>query len=101
MGNTTEKTASKITADHEVIRKWAEERGGVPSKVKGTGVEGVAPIIRFDFPQAGPSANLESLGWEDFFKIFEDRKLAFLYQEMTKKGETSRFNKFVSRECLE
>lgn len=30
------------------------------------------------------------------FEIFEDRKLAFLYQDRTSGGE-SRFNKFISR----
>ena len=25
-----------VTTDHEKIRKWAEERGGKPSTVKGT-----------------------------------------------------------------
>ena len=36
--------------------------------------------------------------WDAFFGTFEDRRLAFLYQEETKDGERSRFNKFISRD---
>lgn len=90
---------SKITADHQVVRKWAEERGGVPSVVKGTGGK-EGGILRFDFPPVGTKPNLEKISWEDFFKIFENKNLALLYQEKTRTGEQSRFNKFVSRACL-
>jgi len=92
-------TESKITADHEVIRKWVEERGGRPAVVKGTGGR-EGGILRLDFPPVGTKPNLEEISWEDFFKIFENKKLAFLYQERTATGELSRFNKFVSRSCL-
>ena len=36
-------------------------------------------------------------GWDTFFEIFDDSELEFLYQEKTKDGGTSRFNKFVSK----
>jgi hypothetical protein len=99
MGNKEDQTASKITADHDEIKGWAQERGGVPSMVKGTGEEG-GGILRFDFPPTGTKPNLQEISWEEFFRIFDDKGLAFLYQEKTKEGEISRFNKFVSRECL-
>lgn len=35
--------------------------------------------------------------WDEFFKIFDDNELAFLYQDKTKEGEVSRFSKFVER----
>ncbi|RJR24331.1 hypothetical protein C4578_03020 [Candidatus Microgenomates bacterium] len=91
-----EESESKITADHETIRKWAEQRGGIPSMVKGTGEEN-GGILRFDFPPLGTKENLEHISWEEFFKIFENKNLALLYQEKTREGEESRFNKFVAR----
>lgn len=91
-----DESESKISTDHETVRKWAEQRGGVPSMVKGTGEKGVG-IIRFDFPPLGTKENLEHISWEEFFKIFESKDLALLYQEKTKEGEESRFNKFVGR----
>jgi hypothetical protein len=80
------------TTDHETIRKWAEDRGGNPAKVD-TGGEG--GILRIDFGE--PEESLEQISWEEFFKIFDDNDLAFLYQEETGGGGTSRFNKFVER----
>jgi hypothetical protein len=94
-----EQNVSQITADHEVIRRWVEDRGGVPSVVKGTGTEG-GGILRIDFPPIGTKPNLEHITWEEFFKIFDGKNLALLYQEKTTTGEVSRFNKFVSRACL-
>ena len=45
-----------------------------------------------------PDDKLEDISWDDFFKTFDDRKLAFLHQDKTKDGSTSRFFKFVHRE---
>lgn len=84
-------TAAKTTRDHDTIRNWATARGGRPSKVTdGTGEGG---ILRFDFGE--PEDQLEEIGWDEFFSIFDDRGLEFLYQDMTASGEESRFNKFV------
>jgi hypothetical protein len=40
---------------------------------------------------------LEEIGWDRFFEIFDQNKLAFLYQDKTEEGATSRFNKLVNR----
>ncbi|EAQ02255.1 hypothetical protein OB2597_19271 [Pseudooceanicola batsensis HTCC2597] len=80
------------TTDHDVIRKWVEARGGTPARVRDTGEGGV---LRIDFEPKDES--LEPINWEDFFSIFEQRDLAFLHQDMTEDGQTSRFNKFVDR----
>lgn len=82
---------AKTTTDHDEIRRWAEERGGRPSIVR---TDGEGGILRIDFQE--PDENLEEISWEDFFRIFEDRKLAFLYQEDIS-GHKSRFNKLVDR----
>ena len=34
--------------DHDEIRQWAEERGGTPSCVRGTGGEGDIGMLRYD-----------------------------------------------------
>lgn len=80
------------STDHESIRSWVEERGGTPAKVEGTEPGG---ILRIDFGE--PDENLQPIEWEEFFDIFEDRKLAFLHQDRTEDGKISRFNKFVER----
>ena len=40
---------------------------------------------------------LEEVDWNRFFKVFDERGLAFLYQDRTSDGKISRFNKFVRR----
>lgn len=80
------------TIDHKEIREWIERRGGHPARVRGAKEGGV---LRVDFGK--PEDSLEGIEWDDFFSIFDDNKLAFLFQEETEAGRTSRFNKFVSR----
>jgi hypothetical protein len=85
---------SRTTTDHDEIRSWAEARGGRPARVADTGDEG--GILRIDFRE--PDEGLEEIDWDTFFGVFEDRRLAFLFQDETAGGETSRFNRFVSRD---
>lgn len=80
------------TTDHDTIRAWIEARKGRPSKVAGNGKNG---ILRIDFREK--DEDLTEIDWEDFFRIFEESNLAFLFQEETASGEKSRFNKFIER----
>ena len=87
---------SKTTTDHDTIRNWAEERGGRPATVAGTESGGEdAGILRIDFQD--PDDKLEEIAWDEWFRKFDEEKLAFLYQDETKDGSTSRFFKLVSR----
>jgi hypothetical protein len=93
----THSGTSKTTTDHDTIRKWAEERGGSPATVKGTGSDDEAGVLRIDFPGYSGEDRLEHISWDEFFEKFDDKKLAFLYQDETKDGEESRFFKLVNR----
>lgn len=69
--------SNKTTTDHDVIRRWAEERGGKPAKVSGT------EDIRIEFPDF-PGEEVEALeviSWEEFFDRFEEENLVFMYRE--------------------
>jgi hypothetical protein len=86
---------SETTTDHNVIKKWAEERDGRPATVRATEENGHAGVLRIDF---GPEEErLEVIEWDEFFRKFDQSDLAFLYQDRTKDGKLSRFHKFVRR----
>ncbi len=87
---------SKATKSHEIIREWARERGGHPTVVKGTENIDHGGLLRFDFGE--PEESLERISWEQFFAIFEEKNLTFLYQETTADGQQSRFFKFIDDE---
>jgi hypothetical protein len=84
---------AKRTENHDEIRRWAEARKAKPAMAEGT------EILRFDFEEADESGDeaLQEVSWEEFFEVFDDRGLEFLYQERTQGGKLSRFNKFVTR----
>jgi hypothetical protein len=90
-------SAARPLTDHEEIRNWAEDRGGKPSCVRGTGGESDVGMIRIDFPGYSGEGSLEEISWDEWFDKFDERNLALLVQDETAAGETSNFNKLVSR----
>jgi hypothetical protein len=78
------------TRDTDVIRRWAEARGGQPATVGRR--DGSRPrTLRFDFSSNGSSSRLEPVEWEEWLGTFRDRDLVFLYQEKRRDGSDSNF----------
>ncbi len=73
-----------------------EDRGGRPATVRGA--QGAraseAGVLRIDFPGDGDD-RLQAISWEEFFRKFDGKRLAFLYQDTTRAGEQGRFFKLV------
>jgi len=76
----------KCTLDHSVIRRWAEERKGKPCR-----------FLHIYFPGYGARGAFARVSWDSFFAEFEDRKLAFMYQELSTSGKPSAFYRLVRR----
>ena len=93
MNSTVQGSDAQQTTDHDIIRKWAEDRGGRPATVKATEEDGHAGILRIDFDP--PDEGLERIEWNQFFEKFDEAGIAFLHQDRTKDGKLSRFHKFV------
>jgi len=88
---------AKTTIDHATIQKWVEQRGGHPAHVKASGSSADPGVLRIDFPGFSGEGKLEQLGWDQFFESFDRNELTFIYQDRTRGGKESRFNKLVSR----
>lgn len=88
---------SKTTRDHDEIRRWAEERGAVPSEVASTERSDEPGILRFQFRGAPNRKDdkLKEISWDAFFEKFDENNLELLYQEETAEGQTSNFNKLI------
>lgn len=93
--------SSKTTTDHDEIRRWAEARKATPACVKGTGSKKDAGMIRLDFPDYSGADSLEPISWDEWFKAFDDNKLALVYQDTTADGAKSNFNKLIGRDTAE
>ncbi|MDQ3870591.1 MAG: hypothetical protein M3301_03110 [Chloroflexota bacterium] len=93
----TEAETSKTTTDHDEIRRWSEDRGGTPAIVRDTRDDDGGGVLRIDFPGGAGTESLEHTSWEEWFRVFEDRTLAFLYQDEKAGGEGSTFFKLVRR----
>ena len=91
------KHQATTTTDHNEIQHWIEARRGVPSVVRATHQREGSGLLRVDFPEKEPDEGLEAVSWDEFFKIFEGKDLAFLYQDQTSHGDPSRVCKFITR----
>ncbi len=97
MAQTSKRSASRTT-DHTFIQRWVEQRGGTPACVRGTGGKNDVGMIRIDFPGWSGEESLQPIGWDEWFRQFDDNDLAFLYRDMRHSdGELDRFNKLVHR----
>jgi hypothetical protein len=87
---------SATTTDHERIRRWVEARDGTPAAVRATESGDDPGVLRIRFRDESAD-DLDAIDWDQFFEKFEESELAFLYQDQTADGGTSRFHKFVKR----
>lgn len=91
--------SSQTTTNLDEIKKWAEARGGKPSVVKATENDGKgAGVLRINFPGYSGEDSLEEISWDEWYKTFKEKNLAFLYQEETAGGKESRFFKLVAND---
>ena len=84
--------SSAQTTDHDKIKQWTEDHGGVPTVIDN---DGKTKVLRIHFPDASDNDDkFDEVEWDEFFDIFEDSKLSFLHST----DSDSTFNKFVSRD---
>ncbi len=62
------------TIKHDVVRAWADARGGEPARVRGTTD---ALKIRIGAAETG----YESFAWKDWLAVFDEKELAFVYED--------------------
>jgi len=65
--------------------------------VKGTGGGEDIGMLRIDMPGYSGQDSLQHIDWCEWFDKFDERNLAFLYQDKTAGGKKSNFNKLIDR----
>ncbi|WP_203579173.1 hypothetical protein [Microbacterium hibisci] len=89
----TDAAPHTATADHEVIRAWAEDRHASPATVEGTEHDGRVGELRLDFDFGNDLEELRTITWDEWFAAFDERGLEFVFQE-TDRADGSRSNDF-------
>lgn len=86
-----------ITTNHNEIRKWVEEHGGIPACTKdNVALSENRGILRIMFSGEKNKEELIELKWSEFFNLFDQAHLAFLYEDNIADGIKSNFYKFIS-----
>lgn len=96
VGDSTENGRIETTTDHETIRRWIEERGSTAARV----IEpaGDDPGSLAVVPEGTDDESVEEITWEEFFRIFEEENLAFVYQTTRDDPNERWFCRFIDRE---
>nr|WP_320069535.1 hypothetical protein [Micromonospora sp. RTGN7] len=82
---------SLVTTDHDVIRRWARERGARPATIAGTERDGRAGVLTFNLPGYRESSRIREITWDEWFRTFDTRRLNLIYQEQLRNGRQSNF----------
>ncbi|MFP5439073.1 MAG: hypothetical protein ACLGH8_14935 [Bacteroidia bacterium] len=89
-----EHLGSGATISHDTIRNWAKARGGKPAVLKDINGN---PSDHLHINFLGFAEGDVPISWEEFFAIFDQNDLEFIYCEQTSEGMESRFSKFIKR----
>ncbi len=87
---------SLVTTHHDVIRTWAESRGGRPATAEGTEHGDHLGVLRISFGDL--PENLREVSWAEWFETFDARRLNFIYQDEKKDGSQSTFHRLENPE---
>lgn len=97
----------KTTTSHTVIRAWAESHGGKPALIVDPNKLDTEVGLRLNFPGKQDEALLsrahhnKDVSWDEFFRVFEQQKLAFEY--LPEPGDTDLVDsyRFLKREAVD
>lgn len=88
------------TINHNEIKNWAEERKGTPASLKEPSAEASNLILRILFDHEKNVDQVKNISWEQFFKLFEQHQLAFVYKHENFGGKNSNAHRFVFRDDI-
>src|ERR1043165_2031180 len=70
--------SAKAITDHDEIRRWVEQRGGHPARVKSTGQGKDPGVLRIDYPGYSGEGTLERMPGAECFEWFTRGQRALL-----------------------
>ncbi|WP_319460388.1 hypothetical protein [Micromonospora sp. RTP1Z1] len=82
---------SLVTANHEVIQRWAGARNAKPATIAGTERDGRPGVLTFNIPGYRESSRIREITWDDWFRTFDLRGLNLIHQEQMRDGRQSNF----------
>ena len=96
----------KATTNHNEIKRWIVNHGGSPAIFDDPQAKADLPSIHVDFPGDRDAEYMQEavvitkVSWEEFFKKFEEKKLAFIYEPDDKIEDITLAFKFVKRDRI-
>jgi len=83
------------TTDHFIIQDWAEYRYGHPARIKNFEDVFYHGGLVVHFEDDEPDLDIEDISWEEFFHIFDDNNMVFMFSRNKPSGNLSYFYRLV------
>lgn len=83
------------TTDHFIIQDWAEYRYGHPARMKNLESDFYHGGLVLHFEDDEPEIDVEDISWEEFFHIFDDNNMVFMFSRNKPSGNLSYFYRLV------
>ena len=91
----------KITDNHTIVKNWVIKYKGIPAMAEGVVPDGKAgEMLRIDFLD-NSEGQLYEITWKQFFEIFDEHNLEFLYHDHIMDGERRPKYKLVEKRIKE
>lgn len=84
MGTTNDDSTEEnvqTTTEHALVRRLIEDREGYPAHLASSEGTGDSGLLQVGLAERDQGEDLKELSWEEFFEEFEEKDLAFAYQE--------------------
>jgi hypothetical protein len=94
----------KITTNHQEIQKWAANRGALPALIDHPDGKADRTGLRLNFPGTSDDELLpektknQSTSWEQFFHLFDEQNLMFVYDTDPKATDPTQWYSFIKNE---
>lgn len=94
----------KATINHQEIREWVGLNHGRPYLIDHPEAKADRKGLRINFPGTMDEALLgeEQLGkeisWDEFFELFDEQQLKFIYEEPVAGSDPTRWYRFENRD---
>lgn len=84
------------TKDHFIIQDWADYRYGHPARIVDSDIDSYyRGGLMIHFEDDEPDINIQDISWDEFFNIFDEHNLVFLFSRQKPNGNLSYFYHFL------
>lgn len=86
------------TTNHQEIQSWVLAQQGIPAQTTTGGTNSNGALLCIRFPGTAEQTTVKAISWEEWFRLFESKQLAFAYATGEERDRSPQSYQIVSRQ---